>query len=356
MQSVGELKKRNFLDRTPFIAQNEIHSICIWGSFIDEADFTVVIPTYKRYEQLRTCLLGLLNQKTDRKFQILIVDNCSENLAGSPILDFIREVEDDRIIYFVNQENLGGAGNWNRGFWLSKTEWVSMIHDDDIVNENWARIMWELCCEYSDAKCISCRYQPLLNEFDTIQFMHKAINSRTASEVTVESMLREFKAPLLGAMIKRECYISLGGVVLDSTNFEDYILMAKMCYYGKVILANETLYGYGISLENDSNRPGLWDDILIGQFYLRKQLIGALRTGKPKATFWNVYDLISSVEKHNVHDGVLTGFKYTNVNSNYVYSSCDLRMAEKIMTPIIRVKIRLSSLLEMKHGNIIKLR
>ena len=75
-----------------------------------------------------------------------------------------------------------------------------------------------------------------------------------------------------------------------------------------------------------------------------------------KATFWNVYDLISSVEKHNVHDGVLTGFKYTNVNSNYVYSSCDLRMAEKIMTPIIRVKIRLSSLLEMKHGNIIKLR
>lgn len=339
------LKKRSFLKKTSFNIQEEVDSVCVWGSFMDEAEFTAFIPTYKRENQLKTCLLGLLRQKTTRKFQILIVDNCSDNLTGSPILSFLKEVADDRIIYFVNRDNLGGAGNWNRGYWLAKTDWVSMIHDDDVVNENWAEVMGKLCHEYSDVKCIACRYRSLLNEQDTNQFMRKKIDSVTISDVTTKSMLREFKAPLLGALIKRDYYISLGGVVQNSTNFEDYILMNKICYYGRVILVNETLYGYGVSLENDSNRPGLWDDILVGQFYLRKQIIETLQCGKSMATFWNVFDLISSTEKHNFKKSVLTGFKNTSVDADYIYSNCDIKFCEKfVVIPIVRIKILLSSI------------
>lgn len=96
---------------------------------------TIVIPTYKRAALLKETLdscRSILNEAPG-KVNILIVDNQPESAnrktaTAELILEGYHEFS-----YWVNSNNLGMFGNWNQGIKLSKTEWITILHDDDLV-------------------------------------------------------------------------------------------------------------------------------------------------------------------------------------------------------------------------------
>lgn len=119
------------LDKT-----EHIPSIPIFESKIDfKPKFSIVIPTYNRTDLLKEALDSALNQIGNEDYEVIVIDNNSvRNCQTEKLLSLY---ENERLSYYKNSENLGMVGNWNRSYSLAKGEWVVMLHDDDLLYDDY---------------------------------------------------------------------------------------------------------------------------------------------------------------------------------------------------------------------------
>jgi GT2 family glycosyltransferase len=89
---------------------------------------TVALPTCNGARHLREALVGIRAQ-AGVSFDLVVSDDRSDD----DTLAIVRDEVGDRARVSVNSERLGLAGNWNRGVELSRTEWVAIFHQDDVM-------------------------------------------------------------------------------------------------------------------------------------------------------------------------------------------------------------------------------
>jgi hypothetical protein len=88
--------------------------------------FSLLLPTSNRLSLLRQAVASIRDQSFG-DFEIVISDNASEEDVGQ----YVRELNDPRIIYSRSSERLDVTANWNRALALSSGELVLMLGDDD---------------------------------------------------------------------------------------------------------------------------------------------------------------------------------------------------------------------------------
>ncbi|WP_165249787.1 glycosyltransferase [Paludisphaera soli] len=89
---------------------------------------TVAIPTCNGEAHLAEALAGVLAQR-GATFDLLVCDDRSDDRT----VELVRDLAGDRARIAVNPERLGLAGNWNRAVALSRTPWVAVFHQDDVM-------------------------------------------------------------------------------------------------------------------------------------------------------------------------------------------------------------------------------
>lgn len=126
-------------DNFPKISQINYTEILSYNDFSPLV--TIGIPTYNRAHLLKQAVESSLNQRTDIKFEILIVDNnpIRNDETEQTMLTFSNHTN---ISYYKNEENIGLVGNWNRIYQLAKGTWVVMLHDDDLLFNDYLEIMF----------------------------------------------------------------------------------------------------------------------------------------------------------------------------------------------------------------------
>ena len=93
---------------------------------------TILIPTYQRPQFFAQALKSAQAQTAPQDtYDILVVDN--DSTPNSETQSLVEEMRLPNLRYIKNESNLGGYGNWNRGFCLAQTEWVCLLHDDDLL-------------------------------------------------------------------------------------------------------------------------------------------------------------------------------------------------------------------------------
>ncbi len=91
---------------------------------------SVVIPTYKRPEELKRALSSILTQDYNDIEIIIIDDNPPESdtrIATEHVLASIQ----GPIIYLKNKKSLGGGGARNKGIENARGEYLAFLDDDD---------------------------------------------------------------------------------------------------------------------------------------------------------------------------------------------------------------------------------
>jgi GT2 family glycosyltransferase len=97
--------------------------------FVSESpSLTVAIPTFNGARYLALALRSVLAQ-TDVAFDLLLSDDRSDDET----LSVVAAEVGDRGRVQVNSERLGLAGNWNNCVSLSRTPWVAVFHQDDVM-------------------------------------------------------------------------------------------------------------------------------------------------------------------------------------------------------------------------------
>lgn len=100
---------------------------------------TVAITVYNRRQYVKQAISSALNQTVPAR--VMVVEDCGPD----PMLEgFVKAEFGPRIDYFRNPKRRGLFGNWNACLELCRTEWISILHDDDYLAPVFVEAMMEL--------------------------------------------------------------------------------------------------------------------------------------------------------------------------------------------------------------------
>lgn len=92
---------------------------------------SIIVPTYKRSDNLQNCIESVLCQ--EGSFELIIVDDNDEKSEYRKINEkLMKKYENnDKIIYLKHKENKNGAAARNTGIKIAKGEYITFLDDDD---------------------------------------------------------------------------------------------------------------------------------------------------------------------------------------------------------------------------------
>ncbi len=138
------------------------------------AKFSFIIPVYNRGSELKE-LLTTIDSQTERDFQVVVVDDGSED----PCKDVVSLFENRFDITYIFQKNQGPGPARNYGSSLAKAKWLIFLDSDCLLPENYLSIVRkEVICDEFD--CFGGPDKPHRG-FNTIQ---KAIGYAMSSILT----------------------------------------------------------------------------------------------------------------------------------------------------------------------------
>lgn len=95
---------------------------------------TLAMPVYNGGAYIAEAVQSILEQ-TYEDFELIITDNASTDDTQEICLDFAKR--DPRVRYYRNEQNLGAAGNYNRGFELARGKFLKWCAHDDNISSNY---------------------------------------------------------------------------------------------------------------------------------------------------------------------------------------------------------------------------
>ncbi|WP_373963559.1 glycosyltransferase family 2 protein [Kosakonia sacchari] len=251
----------------------------------EEFILTIAIPTYKRFNLLRECLVNLSASNFIFPVEIIVVDNDPENADAA--MQFIESIGIKHIRYFKNNENYGMFGNWNQCLGLARGRYVTLLHDDDLLDATFGVIMNRLV---SNKELFS----------ETLIGFNVSILDQRASEdvVHTNTLLQRIKEKArrsreknirvvglddlftsnpfqgtLGVVMQRDKVVAIGGFNQDMYPISDYDFWIRwVTQFGKISIHPESVGRYRIQ-KNESLRKDVIQGFINKNVELRERIV-----------------------------------------------------------------------------------
>lgn len=107
---------------------------------------SVIIPCYNSGRTLKRTVLSIKKQTWNQKEIILVNDGSTDRLT----IDVIKELQDEKIIKLINQENSGLAAARNKGVNQSSGNYLFFLDADDWIEPSALEIMYTKLLENND--------------------------------------------------------------------------------------------------------------------------------------------------------------------------------------------------------------
>lgn len=252
-----------------FKRTEKIQSELRFGDFnkVKDPFFSVVIPTYRRPDLLKETIMSAANQDNfDFPYEIIVVDNEATDTINETEL-LIRDLDIENVYYYKNKKNLGGAGNWNRGIFLARSNWIIMCHDDDWIKKDCLAVMKEIIEQHVNTKMeigyirssADSWYDSNINCFQKSRKHMKLPKKKTAlikqtyNNVIWGGGATWAGAPTCGTLLNKSAVLEVGGYNQDLTPCFDcyvpYHMLGRYAVY-------KTVYSLGVYRwsQNDTYR------------------------------------------------------------------------------------------------------
>ena len=285
------LTRENYLKlhvkKDNFQKYKEIPSVLLLGKgSLDSKDLTFFIPAYKRAETLEEAVQSILSQKSLIDYEIIIVDNSGDIGEDNQIYQYVKNLNDTRISLYVNKENIGMFGNFNRGIELANTKYVAMLHDDDILADNYIEEIHKVLkfirkdnqFGFLTVKSLDYHEEESLPELDG-QYL-KMILTRLSCNQSLFSGIGPTSCPTCGMIFSRNAFIDSGGFDELYYPSADYILgyqMMKFGYNGYV--TNKPLAYYRIGI-NESTKKDINIGFVMADYYFSEYMYSESKVRK----------------------------------------------------------------------------
>lgn len=257
-----------------FEQYSNIESILVYGNeeILDKVSITIVIPTFNREKLLKEAIDSALNQDGFNDYCIIVADNNPSRDCDTEKL--ILQYNNNKILYYKHQQNIGMFGNHNRCFELAKSKWVSILHDDDLLLPSYLKI----CMNFLNAENDIDGLQPrkyFWNEKNQLNIPSDLDNSKKAKLEKVYDISNYYKfksgAPT-GVIFRRDAFIETGGFSQDFFPTSDFVFSVVFSYLHNLYILHKKLVIYRI-LENESTKAEILQLFLHNDFFLKSAIM-----------------------------------------------------------------------------------
>lgn len=137
-------------------------------------EVSIVIPTFRRPQQLSRALESCLDQRTasGRTYEIVVVDNAPEGSAAHVVAETCRNAA--VAIRYVHEPRPGISHARNAGLTFARGQFVAMLDDDERASPEW---LWHLTRTQRDYQA-DVVFGPVLPEFEPEPEQHRAFLRR----------------------------------------------------------------------------------------------------------------------------------------------------------------------------------
>ena len=193
---------------------------------------TIVLPVYNGEKYLQESIDSVLSQ-TYQNWELIIIDDCSTD--KSTIIARMYAEQDNRIHYYRNEENLKLPKSLNRGFSLSKGDFLTWTSDDNrFLPEAITTMVKTLKDNQADFVFASCNVidgQGFVT--DTYRVNQKCIKQLIGSNP-------------VGAcfMYTRNAYSQTGEYDAELFLVEDFDYWQRLCSQHNTMVIEQILYDY----------------------------------------------------------------------------------------------------------------
>lgn len=151
---MNKKKYQSLSDNDDFLKIYNFNTIPIIKSELKQLPLvSIAIPTYKRADLLKYALDSALNQIGFDNFEVIVIDNNPER--GCETERLMLSYKNDRISYYKNCDNIGMVNNWNQCINLSKSKWLTILHDDDAIHSNFLCYFYKIVTDNKLIKAIA---------------------------------------------------------------------------------------------------------------------------------------------------------------------------------------------------------
>lgn len=223
---------------------------------------SVVIPTYNRADLIKETIYSVLEQTYD-KFEIIVVDDGSSDNTK----EVVRDIKDERIKYFY-QENKGlPAAARNAGLRQSKGEFIAFLDSDDLWKPDKLQKQLNAFKKYPQLLLVATNG----DFFPKFQVYHHINKNKWLSF----EVLLKMNWIANSSILMKSQNISLFGYLDENPALRaiedwDYWLRLSKSKKSSVLLLKERLFKYRV---HETNTSGLTDETIIRKQYDRELII-----------------------------------------------------------------------------------
>lgn len=194
---------------------------------------SIVLPVYNGEKYLRESIDSILSQ-TYKNWELLILDDCSTDKTSEIAKEY--EAKDERIRYFKNDINLRLPRNLNKGFSLTKGDYLTWTSDDNRFRPQALEKMHEALVVDGKAQFVFASCRVINSEGNAIEY----ITVNDSSKKKIKGMNS------VGAcfMYTRKVYEVIGDYDPELTLVEDLDYWQRICARFDAITISDILYEY----------------------------------------------------------------------------------------------------------------
>ena len=226
-----------------------------------DAEITIAIPTFNREVSLVKAVNSAIRQKTNIKYKVLI----SSNDSLFDLTSFLSKIDQNpncELLIYKNVTNIGMGANLNRCFELATTEYVALLHDDDLLLPNYIDKITKAITHNRSFSCIVPARYVAFRKDDSIfgkknnaflkikyclsfalfvRFFWRHKITLVNEEKCLRSFSNCFYAPSCGTIFKRSVFLSFGLFNLSWKYSFDFISFLEFSKQHNIGLLHEYL-------------------------------------------------------------------------------------------------------------------
>ncbi len=270
-----ELYENLSYDKNNFDSIRNTKSILRWGNLESYPNpyISFVIPAYSRVRELATAVESIVSQEELFSYEILIVDDAPDAIEENKKLEYINKLNNQHILYYANEKNLGVEGNWNRCIELARAPYVSMLHDDDILCPSYF-VSIKQCIKtvekYSKKfGVIQANLIPFRDELK-IPEVHPRCRGGLKKVKKINCLYNgkgPVSPPSCGTLFSKQAVIEIGGFNSAYFPCADYLLGYFMVEKGYDCYVSEDVFGWYRFGINESVKPNVIQDTIKCNYY-----------------------------------------------------------------------------------------
>jgi glycosyltransferase involved in cell wall biosynthesis len=196
---------------------------------------SVIIPAYNNEKTIRETIESVLNQSF-RDWEIIIINDCSTDST----LEIISSIQDDRIKVF-SYPNAGVSVSRNRGFYLSKGEFIAFLDADDL----WTPDKLESQLKALQANPQAAIAYSWIDRIDESgKFVTKGNYKNFSGNIYPHLIVQNFLETASNALIRAEALKAVGNFDSALTPAEDWDMYLRLAenYHFVVVPRPQILY------------------------------------------------------------------------------------------------------------------